>query len=87
MATATSVTALAASERNEIADALLKRDVDQVEATAPVHSLTGAILKLVSKFTASTGVTKRTDGTTTFMTQTPTTDAGADPVTELGVAS
>lgn len=69
------------------ADALLTRDIDNVEATAPVHSLTSMILKLVSRFVAATGVTYRTDGTTTHMTQTPSTDASADPVTELGVGA
>jgi len=71
----------------ENADALLTRDVDNVEASAPVHSLTGAILKLVSRFVGSTGVTYRTNGSTTFMTQTPTTNASADPISEIGVAS
>lgn len=71
----------------ENADALLTRDVDNVEGSAPVHSLTSAILKLVSRFVAATGRTYRTDGTTIHMTQTPTTDPGADPVTELGAAS
>lgn len=72
---------------NENADALLKRDIDNVEATAPVHSLASATLKLVSRFKASTGATYRTDGTTVHMTQTPTTDPAADPVTELGAAA
>lgn len=71
----------------QVADALLKRDVDNVEATAPVHSLASAILKLVSRFKASTGVTYRTDGTTVHMTQSPTADANADPITELGAAA
>ena len=70
----------------ENADALLKRDIDNVEATAAVHSLCSALLKLVSKFEASTGKTYRTDGTTTHMTQTVTTDDSADPITTIGVA-
>jgi hypothetical protein len=69
------------------ADALLKRDVDNVEATAPVHSLASALLKLVSRFKASTGETFRTDAVTVHMTQTPTVDASADPITELGAAA
>jgi hypothetical protein len=72
---------------NENADALLKRDLDQVEASAAIHSPASAFLKLVSRFVASTGVTYRTNGSTVHMTQTPTTNAGADPVTELGVAA
>jgi hypothetical protein len=71
----------------ENADALLQRDIDNVEASAPVHSLTSAILKLVSRFKASTGETYRTNGTTVHMTQTPTTDPAADPVTELGAGA
>lgn len=71
----------------ENADALLKRDLDNVEATAPVHSLASMALKLVSRFVAGTGRTYRTDGTTVHMTQTPTTDPAADPVTELGAAA
>lgn len=69
------------------ADALLTRDLDQVEASAPIHSLTSALLKLVSRFVASTGRTYRTNGTTVHMTQTPTTDAAADPVVELGAGA
>jgi hypothetical protein len=71
----------------ENADALLKRDFDQVEATAPIHSLLSAGLKLVSRFVASTGKTYRTDGTTEHMTQTPTSDADAEPITELSAAA
>lgn len=69
------------------ADALLTRDLDQVEASAPIHSLTSALLKLVSRFVAATGRTYRTNGTTVHMTQTPTTDAAADPVVELGAGA
>ena len=81
------VTGVASAGRNEIADSILTRDVDQVEATAPVHSLTGAILKLVSRFVASTGKTYKTNGTDEFMTQSITTDDAADPVSEIGAAS
>lgn len=71
----------------ENADALLTRDVDNVEGSAPVHSLTGAILKMVSRFVGSTGVTYKTDGTTAFMTQSVTTDDAAESITEIGAAS
>lgn len=71
----------------ENADALLKRDVDNVEASAPVHSLASVVLKLVSRFVASTGRTYRTDGVTIHMTQVPSVDPTADPITELGAAS
>ena len=78
--------ALAADAGLEIADALLKRDVDQVEASAAIHSLASVILKLVSRFKATDGKTYRTDGVTVHMTQTPVNDA-IDPVSELGVAT
>lgn len=71
----------------ENAVALLQTDMADVEAAAPVHSLVSAILKLVSRFKASTGQTFRTNGSTVHMTQTPTTDPAADPITELGTAS
>lgn len=71
----------------ENADALLKRDVDNVEATAAVHSLASAVLKLVSKFDGATGITYRTDGTTAHMTQAVTTDGDADPISALGVGA
>lgn len=71
----------------ENADALLTRDLDTVEATAAIHSALSAFLKLVSRFKASTGETFRTNGVTVHMTQTPTTDAAADPITELGAGA
>lgn len=71
----------------ENADALLTRDIGNVEGSAPVHSMTSMVLKLVSRFVAVTGVTYRTDGTTTHMTQTPTVDASADPIVELGAGT
>lgn len=77
--------ALAADAANEIADAVLSRDVDQVEATMALHSLGTAILKTVSRIRENAGTleTYRTNGTTLHMSQTVTTDASADPVDEL----
>lgn len=75
---------------NAVADALLKRDVDNVEASAAVHSLCSAILKLVSKFDVTTGanaITYRTDGTTQHMVQAKTTNASLTPVQTLGVGA
>lgn len=76
-------------DNNTVTDTILKRDVDQVEATAPVHSLAGVILKQMGKvdIAGATLTIKETDGTTTFATQTVTTDSGADPVTGAGLAS
>lgn len=73
----------------EIAEAVLMRDVtaEGDEDTATAQTLVAVILKLTSRFAAATGVTYKGDGTTVFMTQTPTTDAAADPVTELAVGA
>ncbi len=68
-----------------VASAVLKRNASSDEATAPPTSLIGVILKLTSKFNATTGVTYRTDGSTVFMTQSIVTDPAADPITQVGV--
>lgn len=70
-----------------IAQEIMRRDIDLDENSAPVHSLTNVILHFASKFDATSGEVYKTDGTTVFATRTPTTDAGADPITTLGVAS
>lgn len=62
----------------EAADALLVRDVDQVEATAPVDSLCYVVL--ASRYSARSGSTLtvyRTDGSTPFSTRTLTTTTSA----------
>ncbi len=69
------------------ADALLTRSVTNTEGSAAALTLTGVILKLCSRFVAATGRTYKSNGSSVFMTQTPSTDPGADPVTELGVGS
>ena len=76
---------LAADAANEIADALLKRDIDQVEASAALHSLGTAVLKSLSRIRNNAGTLEvfRTDGTTVHMKQTVTTDAANEPVDEL----
>ena len=76
---------LAADAANEIADALLKRDIDQVEASAALHSLGTAVLKSVSRIRNNAGTLEvfRTDGTTVHMKQTVTTDTANEPVDEL----
>ncbi len=72
---------------DKIADALLKRDMDQVEGAAPKHSLTTAVLKAVSRVRDNAGTLEvfRTDGTTVQLSQTVTVDAGLDPIDELAV--
>ncbi len=72
-----------------IADAVLKRDVDQVEATAPIDSLASVVLKNTSKVTDDAGTLKtyRTDRATLHMSQVLDTDASAEPITEIGGAT
>lgn len=81
---------LSATGNNAAADALLKRDLDQVEATAPVHSLTTVGLAVASK-TEDDGAGSlnvyRTDGITVHMTKTVTTDATLEPIQETGVGA
>lgn len=86
-ADALTASALAADAANEIADAILKRDIDQVEATMALHSLGTAILKAVSRIVDDAGTLKlyRTNGTTLHLSQTITTDAASDPIDELTV--
>ena len=65
-----------------IADEILKRDVDNVEATANEHTLATIILAILESSRSSTTWTiKRTDGSTTHATKTLTLDATANPVT------
>lgn len=69
----------------QFADALLQRDIDNVEASAPVHSLAVAILKAVSRIMNDAGVLKvfQTDGSTLKLSQTITTNPDNAPVDEL----
>ncbi len=78
---------LAADAALEIADAILQRDMDQVEAAAPLHSLAVAILKAVSRVRDNAGVeqTFETDGTTLKMSRTLTTDPTNQPIDEAAV--
>jgi hypothetical protein len=80
---------LAADVALEIADAILKRDVDNVESSAAVHSLTTAILKAVSRVRDNAGTLEiyRTNGSTIHASQTVTSDAGLNPVKELTAGS
>ena len=68
-----------------IADAVLGRNVSNVEATAAEHSVCTLVLAALESSVIGTSWTiKRTDGTTTHATKTVTTDASAEPIT--GVA-
>ncbi len=80
---------IAADAALEIADAVFLRDMDQVEASAPVHSLTVAILKAVSRVRDNAGVeqTYETDGATLKMQRTLTTDPTNQPIDEAAVGT
>lgn len=79
---------LAADAALEIADAILKRDMDQVEASAPVHSLVTAILKAVARVRDNSGVeqTYKTDGSLQ-MQRTLTTDPTNQPIDEAALGT
>lgn len=83
-ANSVSAAVLANDAALEIADELLKRNVSNVEATAPEHSLATVILALLEFSISGTTLTiKRTDGSTTHFTKTLTSSPGADPITGL----
>ena len=85
----TDVESVTASAAEKIADTTLNRDMDQVEGSAPIHSLTVAVLKAVSRIRDSSGVlqTYKTDGVSIIAQQTLTVDAASQPVTEVAVAT
>lgn len=87
----TEIAALNDPSDTEIADAVLSRDVDNVETTAPVHSLATAILRLASRVDASGGANiliYRTNGVTIHATLSiDDSDAAAAIITEQGVAT
>jgi len=65
-----------------IADAVLAREVSEVEAEAPEHSLCTVVLAaLESSISSTEWIIKRTDGTTTHVTKIVTTDPDAEPIT------
>lgn len=73
---------LTTAEHDNIADAVLARNVAEVEAGAPEHSLATVVLAaLESQIVGTTWTIKRTDGGTTHATKTVATDAGAAPIT------
>lgn len=66
----------------ENADALLGRNVSNVEATAGEHTLCTIVLaSLESSVSGTTWTIKRTDGSTTHATKTVTSSASANPIT------
>ena len=79
--TGTDGVVLSTATLESIADTILKRDVDNVEATANEHTLATIILCLLESSRSSTTWTiKRSDGVTTHATKTLTLDNTAEPV-------
>lgn len=88
--TGTDGVALSAAQMNAIADHILRRTWANAEASSDgdavtFRSLIGAIAKLVNRVQVSGGnlLIYRDDDTTTLGTQALTTDASADPITEI----
>jgi len=76
------VAGLGSTGRNAVADAVLARDMDQVESAAPEHSLCTVVLAVLESSLSGTAWTiKRTDGSTPHAVKTVTTDAAAQPIT------
>lgn len=76
--------ALTSSERNSVADAILVRDVSNVEGTANDHSLCYVVLAMSEHSISGTTLTvKKTDGSTTFATKTLGTATSADSITSI----
>ncbi len=74
--------ALATDAVNEIADGVLGRSVSTIQSSAGEHSLATIVLAMLeSSVSGSTWTIKRTDGSTTHLTKTVTTDPAADPIT------
>ena len=75
---------IATDAGNEIADAVLSRNVSNVETTAGEHTLCTTVLAMLENSISGTTLTiKRTDGLTTHATKTLTTNAGAVPITGI----
>lgn len=64
-----------------VADGVLSRNVSNVEATAGEHTLCTVVLGTLENAVSGTTLTiKRTDGSTTHVTKTLSTDAAAIPI-------
>ena len=82
--TGTDGVVLSTATLQSIADEILKRDVDNVEATANEHTLATIILSILESQRSSTNWTiYRTDGTTPHATKVLTLDGTAQPVTRV----
>ena len=73
--------ALATTEYTSIADAMLIRNISNVEDTAPEYSIATLVMAgLYSSVAGTTRTINKTDGST-MHTQTITKDASAEPIT------
>jgi len=82
--TVATVTAISAAERNALADAVLTRNVSNVETTAGEHTLCTTILAGLEFSISDTTLTiYESDGATVHATKTLTTAASADPITSV----
>lgn len=81
--------ALSSTERNAIADAIMVRASSNWEAAAPVKSLGVAVMKACHRTRDNAGTLEiyRSNGSTLHASQAITTDAGNDPIDELGGTS
>lgn len=81
--------AFAQSAIDEIADAVLTRNVSSVEASAAKTTIAGIVLKLMSrtKMTPTELEIYRTNGATLFASQARTINTALQPTGELGVSS
>ncbi|MFN7318923.1 MAG: hypothetical protein ACK5S6_05395 [bacterium] len=71
-----------ALDATSISDALLSRNVSNVESTCPEHCLATIVLAMLEHAISGNTLTiKRTNGSTTHVTKTLTSDAGAAPIT------
>jgi hypothetical protein len=80
--------ALAADAAEEIADAVLSRPLSSVDGAAAFRTLAGAAGKLVNRVAVagSTLTVYKTNDSTAWGTQAVTSDAAADPITQVDTA-
>jgi hypothetical protein len=75
---------IATDAGNEIADAVLTRNVSNVETTAGEHTICTLVLANLENTISGTTLTiRRTDGSTTHVSKTLTTNASAIPITGI----
>ena len=81
-ATLAAIAALSIPTTTQISDAVLSRNVSNVESSAGEHTLCTMVLAALESSVSGTAWTiKRTNGSTTHATKAVTVDASADPIT------